>query len=90
MENERSSNAIQYFLRGIFSPIVSCSNLTAPSYKTGKGYSGLRQRGEQNWMYYLCTGTLRACAANVLGNERIVALLGPDSIAGLDYLTFRC
>ncbi len=30
MENERSSNAIQYFLRRIFSPIVSCSNLTAP------------------------------------------------------------
>lgn len=41
-------------------------------------------------MYYLCKDTLHVYASNVLGNERTVALLGPDSIAGLDYLTFRC
>ena len=37
-------------------------------------------------MYYICRGNLRVYAGNCQGNERTVAILGADSIAGLDCL----
>lgn len=52
--------------------------------KLHKGMCVSKSGEARDWMYYLCRGTLRVYAGNCEGNERTVALLGDDSLAGLD------
>ena len=52
--------------------------------KLHKGMCVSKSGEGRDWMYYLCRGTLRVYAGNCEGNERTVALLGDDSLAGLD------
>ena len=87
MKNERSSNAIRYYFEGDFLPYRQLfQSHCPPAMKLEKDMRVCVSGESRNWMYYLCKGSLRVYAANIQGNERTVALLGPDSIAGLDCL----
>ena len=57
-----------------------------PPMKMNRGMQICRQEETKNWMYYLCRGQLKVYASNYEGNERMVAILGEDSLAGLDCL----
>lgn len=87
MGNECYSNTIRYFFEGDFLPYRQLfQSHCPPAMKMEKDMRVCVSGKSKNWMYYLCKGTLRVYATNILGNERTVALLGADSIAGLDCL----
>lgn len=88
MGRERKNTArIRYFFEGDFLPyrqafVQNCP----PAMKLDKGMRACECGETKNWMYYLDRGRMRVYAGNCQGNERVVALLGPGSIVGLDCL----
>lgn len=85
MEPKDASHAIRYFFEGDFLPHRKAFQMRCPpAMRLDKGMQLCASGESKNWMYYLCKGKLRVYTGNSQGNERTVALLGPDSIAGLD------
>lgn len=73
------------FFEGDFLPHRKAFQMRCPpAMRLDKGMQLCASGESKNWMYYLCKGKLRVYTGNSQGNERTVALLGPDSIAGLD------
>lgn len=76
---------VSYFFSGEFYSYRSLfEEFCPPPMKMEKGMRICRHGLTKNWMYYLCKGTLKVYVENLTGNERIVALLGEDTIAGID------
>ena len=87
MEEKSEIYRIRYFFAGDFQPYrKTFFDRCPPPMKMDRGMRVCTSGKSRGWMYYLCQGTLRVYAGNRQGNERMVALLGPDSIAGLDCL----
>lgn len=87
METQKENYRIRYFFEGEFLPYREAFEAHCPPpMKLDKGMRVCRSRETQNWMYYLIEGRMRVYAGNCQGNERMVAVLGPGSIAGLDCL----
>ena len=87
MEQREDAYRVRYFFEGDFLPYRQAfQRLCPPPMKLDKGMRACKARESNGWMYYLCKGRMRVYAGNCQGNERTVALLGPDSLAGLDCL----
>lgn len=85
MYQSHQDSGISYFFSGEFYAYRSLfEEFCPPPMKIEKGMRICRHGHTKNWMYYLCKGSLKVYVENLTGNERIVALLGEDTIAGLD------
>ena len=80
-----SADRVRYFFEGDLLPYrQEFLRRCPPPMKLDRGMDLCKSGESREWMYYLCRGRLRVYAGNCQGNERTVALLGPDSLAGLD------
>lgn len=85
MHTNHEKPEISYFFSGEFREY---RNLFAaycpPPMKMHKGMLLCRHGETKGWMYYLCRGQVKVYVSNYQGNERMVAILGEDSVVGLD------
>lgn len=87
MDKQEPFSEIRYYFEGEMQPYRKLfENICPPPMKMNRGMPVCRQGETKNWMYYLCRGQLKVYACNYEGNERLVAILGEDSLAGLDCL----
>ena len=85
MAGSNDHAGVSYFFKGDFLPYRRVFEMRCPPpMKLHKGMCVSKSGEAHDWMYYLCRGTLRVYAGNCEGNERTVAILGEDSLAGLD------
>ena len=86
-DRQQENYKLSYFFQGDFLPYREAfERHCPPPMKMDKGMRVCRSRETQDWMYYLCQGKMRVYSGNCEGNERTVAILGDDSIVGLDCL----
>lgn len=85
MHTKDEKPEISYFFSGEFREYRSLfAAHCPPPMKMDKGMRICRHGETKGWMYYLCQGQAKVYVNNYQGNERMVAILGEDSIVGLD------
>lgn len=85
MATHDTTEQVSYFFQGEFRSYRSLfAAQCPPPMKMNKGMQICIHGQTKNWLYYVCQGHLKIYASNCEGNDRLVAILGEDTLAGLD------